>query len=453
MNNRLFLVFSFIFLIGSAFAQLEVIDKVIANVGTEIVLLSDVEEQYALAAAQQGGLPEDARCTILDQLLAQKLLVNQAKLDSIPLLDAEVDIQLDARIDQILAYMGGDVKQFEEYYGQSIGEVKEAFREDLRNQILSEKMRSKIIEDISSTPSEVKDFFDRIPIDSLPYFNSEVEIGEIVYKPKVNEKQKQIAIEKLEKIRQRIIDGGEDFAELAKTYSDDFGSARIGGDLGWTKRGKFVPEFEAAAYKLDEDEISPIVESKFGFHLIQLLKRRGNSIKTRHILIKPEITDADMELAKAKLDSIRTLLVTSKINFSLAVKNFSDENVQSYNNDGRMVNPRTSNTFWEIADLDPDVYFTIDTMKVGTYSAPFSFTDASGESFFRIVNLQTRTAPHKASLETDYSKIQAATIQEKKSKFVNDWVADKVNSTYIRIDRAYDHCTILSKWRDQAIRP
>jgi len=453
MKKQLFFVFSFILLIANAFGQREVIDKVIANVGTEIVLLSDVEEQYALAAAQQGGLPENARCTILDQLLAQKLLVNQAKLDSIPLLDEEVDVQLDARIDQILAYMGGDVKQFEEYYGQSIGEVKEAFREDLRNQILSEKMRSKIITDISATPAEVKDFFDRIPVDSLPYFNSEVEIGEIVYKPKVNAEQKQIARDKLEKIRQRIVEGGEDFAELAKTYSDDFGSARIGGDLGWTKRGKFVPEFEAAAYKLDEDEISPIVESKFGFHLIQLLKRRGNSIKTRHILIKPEITDADMELAKARMDSIRTILVTGKMSFSLAVKNYSDENVQSYNNDGRMVNARTGNTFWEIADLDPDVYFTIDTMKVGTYSAPFTFTDPSGATFYRIVNLQTRTAPHKASLEQDYSKIKTATIQEKKNKFVSDWVEDKVNSTFIRIDGTYDHCTILSKWRDDAIRP
>ncbi len=448
-------LFSVLFALLSChlFAQREIIDKVVANVGGEILLLSEVEEQYALMSAQQGSLPPEARCAIVDQLLAQKLLVNQAKLDSVEVSEEEVESQLDARIEQILAYMNGDVRQFEEYYGQTIGEVKEAFREDLRNQLLAERMRNQIMAEITVTPAEVKRFFNRIPKDSLPYFNSEVEIGEIVAKPQVNPEERRKAIEKLEELRRQILEEGADFAELASKYSDDFASARIGGDLGWTKRGKFVPEFEAAAYRLDEGEISEVVETQFGFHIIQLLERRGNTIHTRHILVKPEITDADLEKTRQFLDSVRTLILLDSITFSEAVKKFGYKEVQSYNNDGRMVNPATGNTFFEIADLEPDIFFTIDTMEVGEISKPFSFTTPSGETYFRIVQLQSRTDPHVANLEQDYSKIQRAAIEEKKSRYLNDWIAETVRNTYIRIDPLFAHCPSLAKWQPDTIRP
>ncbi|RMF31311.1 MAG: peptidylprolyl isomerase [Bacteroidetes bacterium] len=443
----------FLLLSGTLCAQQEIIDKVVANVGGEILLLSEVEEQFALMSAQQGALPPEARCAIVDQLLAQKLLVNQAKLDSVEVSDEEVESQLNARIEQILAYMNGDVRQFEEYYGQTIGEVKEAFREDLRNQLLAERMRNQIMAEITVTPAEVKRFFQRIPKDSLPYFNSEVEIGEIVAKPQVNPEERRKAIEKLEELRRQILEEGADFAELASKFSDDFASARIGGDLGWTKRGKFVPEFEAAAYRLDEGEISEVVETQFGFHIIQLLERRGNTIHTRHILIKPEITDADLEKTRQYLDSVRTLILQDSITFSEAVKKFGYEEVQSYNNDGRMVNPATGNTFFEIADLEPDIFFTIDTMEVGEISQPFPFTTPGGETYFRIVQLQSRTDPHVANLEQDYSKIQRAAIEEKKSRYLNDWIAETVRNTYIRIDPMFASCPNLAKWQPDSIRP
>ncbi|MCB9283229.1 MAG: peptidylprolyl isomerase [Lewinellaceae bacterium] len=432
--------------IQSGFSQKTTIDKVVATVGSELVLLSEVEEQKALLDAQKGGLPPDASCLILDNILAQKLLVNQAKLDSIVVLDAEVETQLDARIEQILAYMNNDYQQFEDYYGQSVNEVKDQFREDLRNQLLAERMRSQVISDISVTPAEVKAFFNRIPADSLPYFNSEVEVSEIVYRPKVNDEEREKAIKKLEDLRNRIIVNGEDFAELATKYSDDFASGRIGGDLGWTKRGKFVPEFEAAAYNLDVDEISEIVESEFGFHIIQLLGRRGNTIHTRHILVRPEITQADLQLAKEKLDSVRALIVSDSISFSKALKDFGYKDVQSFNNDGRMINPRTGNNFFEIADLEPDVYFAIDTMKVGGISAPFSYRDPSGETLFRIVKLVSRTNPHRANLKEDYAKIQEAAIEEKKSVFLSEWIQEKVHSTYIYVDPAFADCPAMGKW-------
>lgn len=439
--------------VGMVYAQSEIIDKVVATVGGETVLLSEIEEQHSLMEAQNGVVPSDARCGILDNILVGKLLLNQAKLDSIEVSDEEVEEQLNARIDRILGFMNNDVTQFEEYYGETIDAVKDQFREDLRNQLLVERMRGKVMEGVTVTPSEVKKFFQEIPKDSLPYFNSEVEIGEIVYVPPVNAEEKKKATEKLEAIRKRIVDDGESFEDLARKYSDD-GSARGGGDLGWTRRGKFVPEFEAAAYKLDQNEISPVVESEFGFHIIQMLERRGNSIHVRHILIKPAITDEDLELARLHLDSVRQLILKDSISFSKAVKQYSNKDEQSYSNDGRMVNPASGNTFFEIGDLDPDVYFAVDTLKIGGVSAPFAFVNQSnGETNFRLVQLQSRTTPHKANLKQDYAKIQDAAIQAKQSEIVNKWVKDRINSTFVAIDAAYNGCPGVEQWKKKTDRP
>ncbi len=445
MNKILAIIFVIFLFVSDSFSQKEIIDKVVANVGSEVVLLSDVEDQYAMMEAQQGTLPEGFRCNIMDNILIQKLLVNQAKLDSIEVSDDEVEAQLKARIDQILAYMNNDVSQFEAYYGQSIAAVKERFRTDLRNQLLADRMKQKIMGTIPITPIEVKEFFDRIPKDSLPYFSAEVEIAELVMKPKVNDIEKQKAIDKLNDILTKI-KAGEDFAELANKYSDDPGSGHMGGDLGWTKRGSFVPEFEAAAYRLEVGEISPIIETEFGFHIIQLIERRGNSIHTRHILIKPEITDDDLALTAAKLDSIRTLLLADSMSFTLAVKKFGEKSVQSYNNNGRVVNPKTGNTFFEIGDLEPDIYFAIDTLDVGGITAPYTFTDRTGTVFYRILKLESQTDPHTANLKQDYSKIKKAAIEEKKNLFTTNWIQDMINSTFFRIDPQFSDCSILDKW-------
>ncbi|MEO1408558.1 MAG: peptidylprolyl isomerase [Bacteroidota bacterium] len=425
----------------------EVIDKIVGTVGGELILLSDVEEQFSLLQQQQGGGIEDEyRCIILENLLAQKLLLNQAKLDSIEVSEEEVEQQLNARIENILGYMNGNMAQFEAYYGRSINEVKEDFREDLRDQLLVQRMRSDVIASATVTPSEVKAFFARIPTDSLPYFNSEVEIGEIVYAPQVNAGEKAKARKKLTDLRKRIVEEEADFGDLAKIFSDDPGSARIGGDLGMQRRGTFVPEFEAAAYQLSKGEISEVIETEFGFHILELIERRGNNIHVRHILIKPEITSSDRELARAHLDSIRMLVNNDSLNFSLAVKRFSDEDQQSYNNDGLMMNPKTGNTFYEIGDLDPEIYFTIDTMTIGDVSAPIEFQLPSGGRSYRLILLKSRTDPHKASLASDYSKIKQATLEEKKNNFINEWVMDKMKNTFIQFDEIYRACPNMQAW-------
>lgn len=433
-----------------------ILDKVVAQVGNEVILWSDIEEFYAYQKSANPKLPADVKCNILDNLMLKSLLAHEAKQDStVVLTDEEVELQLSRRIDEILGMMNGDVTFFQEYYGKSVNEVKTDMREDMRNQILTERMQGKILQDIKITPAEVKLFFDKIPFDSLPYFNSEVEISEIVMQPKVNDEQRKMAIEKLQGLKARI-EAGEDFAVLAKSFSDDPGSARLGGDLGWQKRGSFVQEFEEAAYRLDVNELSQVVESPFGFHLIQMLERRGNTFHTRHILIKAVITEADENLVKMKLDSIRTLILDGTLPFDLAVRAYSSKNAQSQTNNGRISNPKTGNTFFEIADLDPDVYFAVDSLKPSGITPPILFQDERGEKLYKILRLDTRTPPHKANLQQDFSKIKMAAIEQKKAGYLNDWITERAQSNYVFIDAQFAACELLSKWRNNesaALKP
>lgn len=421
------------------------IDKVVSYVGSELVLLSEVEEQFALFQERNPGILEDQKCGILENIMVQKLLVNQAKLDSVTVLDEEVEVQLNARVDRILGMMNNDMTQFESFYGKSIAQVKEQFREDLKSKILAERMQAIATESMAVTPAQVREFFESVPADSLPYFGAEVEIAEITLRPQVNRVERAKAIEKLSKLKKRI-KNGEDFGELASKFSDDPGSARAGGQLGWMKRGTLVPEYEAAAYNLDKDEMSEIVESEFGLHLIQLIARRGNSINTRHILIKPAITAEDKELTVQKLDSIKAVIIKDSIPFSKAVQMFSDEKAFSYNNGGRLTNPNTGNTFFEIGDLDPDIFFAIDTLEVGELSGPIAYADPRGEEMYRIIQVQSYSDPHRANLQNDYYKIQQAATEQRKNQAFYEWVTDKIGKTYVRVESPFLSCPNMQDW-------
>lgn len=426
--------------------QSQIIDKVVATVGDEIILLSDVEEQYNYDKERLALSSEESKCGILEGLMVQKLLVNQAKLDSVIVEDDQVEQQLDQRIDYILSLMNNDISQFEEYYEKTVAQVRNEMREDLRNQLTAQTMQEKVIENTTITPSEVAAYYKRIPEDSLPYFSSEVEIGEVVVYPKVSPEEREKAIDRLESLRKRVL-AGENFAELARKFSDDPGSARLGGDLGLQKRGTFVPEFEAAAYNLTEGELSDIVETPFGFHLIELIKRRGNLIHTRHILIKAAINQEDLDAARNKLDSIRTVFLTDSMSFEELVKTYSDEDEQSYNNGGRVVNPLTGNTFFETADLDADIFFAIDTLQVGDVTKPLEFKKPTGEIGYRIVLLMSRTDPHQANLQQDYTKVKKAAIEERKVEYFDRWLQEKMSTTFVDVDPVWlSKCDNLKKW-------
>lgn len=448
-RNILFYFFLLFFSSHLIAQEAFILDKVVAQVGSEVILWSDVEEYYAYQKANYGKMPENARCGIIDNLMLKALLVSEAKLDTMIIVsEPEVEDNLNRRVEEILFMMNGDVTFFQEYYGKTVNEVKNDMREDLRDQLLSERMQSSIMRDIKITPAEVKTFFEKIPRDSLPYFQSEVEISEIIIHPEINDEERAKAMAKLEKLRDRYREG-EDFGLLAKNNSDDPGSARQNGDLGWQKRGAFVQEFEEAAYRLEPNEISPIVESAFGFHLIQLLERRGNSFKTRHILIKPEITDQDIELARQKGMDIRKEIMEENISFQGAVKQYSDDKAQSYTNAGRVVNPKTSNTFFEIADLDYDIFFAVDSMDVGEVSAPVEVVDDDGTVHFKLIKLNSRSTPHKADLSLDFSKIKLAAIEEKKANYLDIWLNERTEATYVEIDDSFSDCENLKKWYKQ----
>jgi peptidyl-prolyl cis-trans isomerase SurA len=420
------------------------IDRVVATVGGEIILLSEVQEQYSYAKQQNPNLPADFLCVSVQNLVVQKLLVNQAKLDSVEVKDEEVETQLNARIDRLMLYFNQDPKAIEEFYGQTVDQIKEQTRNDMRSQILAERMQGKITEKATITPAEVKEFFKNIPKDSLPYFNAEVEIREIVYKPLVNAAERTKASTRAEDLRKKI-EAGEDFAALAKKFSDDPGSGPQGGDLGFQKRGTFVPEFEAMAYKLEANQLSPVIETGFGFHIIQLLERRGNLIHCRHILIKPEFSDKDLEDTKVKLDSIRQQITDGMITFSLALKKYGDKNQQSFSNDGRVANPRTGNTFFEITDLETNVFFAIDGKKEGDVSEAFQFTAPDGTILFRLVQLVSRSKPHQADLKQDYGKIQLAALEQKKAAYTEKWVLEKLRNTYLSIGDMFTGCANLQE--------
>ena len=426
-----------------------IVDKIIANIGSEYILYSEVQELYEYAKQQQPDYDEGLQCQIIEQLLSSKLLLNQARLDSIEVSPIEVEGEIDRRMEYILSQMNGSEEFFVEYYGKSPLEYREELRGSLQEQLTIQKIQGQLINDVQITPSEVIDFFNSIPKDSIPFLNAEVELAEIVYKPKVNDDERQKALDKVNGLLQRIRDG-EDFAEIASVFSDDPGSAKLGGDLDWQKRGTFVPEFEAEAFNLAKDEISEIVETPFGFHIIQLLDRRGNTIHTRHILINPEITEADLVKAKNDLNDIRTAITSDSLDFGIAVKIHSDENQFSFNNAGRLRNPKTGDTFFETSELPHQIYFAIESLDEGEISEPIEFTERD-ETIYKLILVQSKTKPHQASITEDYNRIQMFAKESKKNDYFNTWMEEKLENTFIRINKDFRGCSNLAKYESAEI--
>jgi peptidyl-prolyl cis-trans isomerase SurA len=418
----------------------QLVDKVIAKVGSEYILLSEIEEEFAYAKSKDPGVSDDIKCVILDNMIAQKLVIYHAKIDSVEITDAEVETQLDYRFESVLRQMNGDEAFFEEYYGASVAEMKERYRDDQKHKILAEKMQHKLISEIEITPKEVEKFFKNVPSDSLPYFKSEMEISEIVSLPLVNDIERQKALDKIKILREKVVNGTETFADIATKNSQDPGSAARGGDLGFAKRGVYVPEFEATVFSLAKDEISDIIETEFGYHFIQLIERRGNSVRARHILIKPEITQSDLDKTKVLLDSVRQLITIDSLSFENAVKKYSVKSVPSYANGGRVKNQNSNNTFFAADDLDPDTYFAIYDLKPGAISKPMLITMPDGKKAYRLIQLNSTSKPHKANLKEDFDKISNFAKESKKNEYFLNWLKTKRTETYIYTDPLFSYC-------------
>ncbi len=445
MYNKLILLLFILSLLSlNSIAQEDriLVDRIVAIVGDKIILHSDIELQYQQLLLE-GELPEEFRCVILDQALAQKMLHQQAVIDSVMVGEDDIEGELNRRIRYFVSMIGSEEK-LEEYYGKSIIQIKDEFRKDIEEQLLSQKMRAKILENVKVTPAEVKAFYNSIPTDSLPFFNEEFEVGEIVIIPEINQEVKEYARESLEGIRERVING-EDFCTLARLYSEDPGSAENCGSLGFIKRGEMVPEFEAAAFRLANEEISQVIESKFGFHIIQMLEKKGEKINVRHILLRPRVTSYDLMNAKAKADSIRTLIVEGGMKFSEAAFKFSEDE-DSKNQGGMMTNQQTGTTFFETDQLDKSVYFAIENINPGDISTPQPFQTLDGTQAYRILLLKSVTEAHVANLKEDYSRIKSAATQQKEEREFDNWLREKSSETYVFIDDSYHRCPLMKNW-------
>ncbi len=429
---------------GNLLAQSDtfLVDKIVGIVGDKVVLLSDVELQFQQMKLEQ-DIPDDFKCELLNQMLSNKMYLEQALLDSLAVSEDEIESELDRRIRYFVGMIGSEQK-LEAYYEKSIIEIKNEFREDIREQLLSQKMQGDIIGKTKVTPAEVKTFFNAIPKDSLPYFNAEVEVGQIVVFPEISEVQRNLALDKINGLLERL-NNGEDFCTLALIYSEDPSNADQCGDLGIVGRGEFVTEFEAAAFRLDDGEVSEVVETKYGFHLIQMVERKGNRIHVRHILVKPKVTTSDLDGAKNTLDSIRRLIVSDSVAFNTAVARYSEDE-ETKHQGGMLVNPQTGNTYFEINQLDKTVYFAIEGLQLGEISQPLLYETYTGEKAYRIVFLKTETEPHVANLQDDYYRIKAAALSQKEDEVLRTWLTEKIKDSYIWIDKGYNTCPSMSKW-------
>jgi peptidyl-prolyl cis-trans isomerase SurA len=418
-----------------------VLDRIIVKVDNYFILKSEVESQYQqYLTSGQANTPN--RCQILEGLVVNKLMLAKAEIDSVIVDDKRIDAELTSRMEQMEGQYGS-AKNIVEAYGKSIATLKEDLRSSLKEQLTGRKMQDKITDDVKITPKEVAAFFNEIPRDSLPYLPAEVEISHIIRIAKPNKNQKEELYAKLLDFRRRV-EKGESFEDLAKVHSEDLGSGKRGGDLGFAKRGAMVAPFEAAALRLKPNQLSDVVESEFGFHLIQLLEIRGQEYHARHILLRPDYQKLDLTEPTKFLDSIRVLVQRDSTTFEKAAKEFSeDKNTQ----DAGGVLMDASNGGNRLAydgTMDPALFFALDSMKVGTISAPIPFRTDDGRSAVRVLFFKAKHPPHFANLKDDYQKLAQITLSRKKNNAIEKWFMKAKDDVFIFIDDEYKDCRILS---------
>jgi peptidyl-prolyl cis-trans isomerase SurA len=433
-----------IFLIpGILIAQPQSIDKIVAIVGDKAILLSEIESQAMQMEQQETSKDSNLRCNILEDIIIQKLLLNQAEKDSVVVSDAQVDGELSKKIRYFVGQIGS-VEKLEAYLGKSIVQIKDDFRDRIRDQLVVQQMQGKIAGDVKVSPAEVRAYFESIPNDSIPFIESEIQVAQILKKPPVNQAERERVRKELQDIRQKIIDG-RSFASMAAFYSEDVVSAAKGGELGFVGRGDLVPEFEAAAFALKGKDISDIIETMYGFHIIQLIERRGETINVRHILISPKASANDLEFARIKLDSISEVIRLGRMSFEDAALKFSDD-ADTKNNGGLLINPGSGSTWFEVSQMDQSLFFVVDKMKIGELSDPVPVRIGEKKESYRIVSLKARTEPHRANLKQDYQRILLAAENEKKEKLVKDWIERKRQSFFIKIDPEFSDCPFKNSW-------
>ncbi len=425
-------------------------DKIIAIIGDKIILESDIRNRIDDMKRSGVDVPANAQCLMLETMLATKALAQQAEKDSLSVSDEDIEASLDLKVRQF-AQQFGSVEALEQVAGKTIFQLKEDSRESIREQKLAEEMQKDIMKDVKITPTEVKAYYDKIAKDSLNVYEAQVEVGQIVITPKAQRDIVQLAKDDLTEYRQAVIKGEKKFEILASTYSDDPGTKKDGGLFPFKISEKNVDEsFKGASLKLKNvGDVSPIVKSSFGYHIIQLVSRKGDDITVRHLLRIPQITDEQYDEAIQKLDTIRSKLIAGTSNFTNAVSRYSDDDYSKYT--GGMLVGEDGSTFITIDRFpDKDLVLMLKELKLGQYSAPATFIDQRGKKATRIVYLKTQLPPHSENLKDDYSKIAARALEDKKNETMEKWVNKKLPTYYLQIDSDYNSCETLQRWVAQS---
>ena len=444
--KQVFTLFVSICLVAAAYAQPKkvVVDKIAAVVGDKIILQSDIKNSIADIARGGQTVPANAECLILEQALVSKVLMLQAQKDSLPVSEEEVEAELDQRIRYFIQQYGTqDV--LEQVAQKTVYQIKDDARESVRENKLAQAMQQKIVSNVRITPTEVKAFYDKIPKDSLPYFESEVEIGQIIMYPKANRDLELYVIDELNNYKRQITSGVATFDQLAKRYSEDPGSKDRGGMFQVNRNDKGVdPTFLVASFRLKDGEISPVIKSKFGYHIIQMVQRSGDDAVVRHILRIPPITDAETNSVINKLDTVRAQLITNSISFTDAAAKYTEDENAAFT--GPYIVGRGGSTFLTIDQLDREVVAQLDKMNPGEYSQPLVFEDDRGRKAVRLLYFKSRSQPHRLNLTDDYNKISDMAIEEKKMFTLEKWLNTSIPTYYIMLDEEHQQCEQLTRW-------
>jgi peptidyl-prolyl cis-trans isomerase SurA len=417
-------------------------DKIVGILGDKIVLKSDIANYIDDIKRKGGEVPPDAECILLERMMMDKALVLQAEKDSLPVSDEEIEAELDQRIRYFIMEYGGK-EAVEQIAGRTVYQIKEDSRQSVREKRLADAMRANIVDNVKITPFEVKIFFDKIPKDSLRFYETELVIGQVVIYPKAGRELEKYAIDELNDYRKQI-EAGKSFDNLVRLYSEDPGKAQNGGRYEMNKADKqWDPDFKNAAFRLKEGQVSMVVKSKFGYHIIQQISRNGDDIVVKHILRVPQITDTEINEAKTKLDSVRSKLIAGTIKFGEAVDKYSeDENAKMT---AGLVMGQTGSTTVTIDELDKDIVRDLSSMKVGEFSNPLEFTNERGIKAVRIIVIQSKTEPHRENLRDDYNKIAQRALEEKKMRAVEKWFKQKLPTYYVMIDPEYGNCAAIKE--------
>lgn len=422
-----------------AFAQDNVIDEVVWIVGDEAILKSDVEEERLNAQYNGTKFDGDPYCVIPEQIAIQKLYLHQAAIDSVEVTDSEVLQRVEWQINNIIRQIGSKEKM-EEYFNKTYTQIRETMRESTRDGLVVQKMQQKLVGDIKITPAEVRRYFDKLPKDSVPYVPTQVEVQIITQEPKIPISEIEDVKKRLREYTNRITSGDTPFSSLAILYSEDPGSARRGGELGFMGKGELLPEFATVAFNLqDPKKVSKIVETEYGFHIIQLIEKRGDRINCRHILLKPKVSDKDLEASIHRLDSISNDIRKAKFTFEQAASVISQDK-DSRNNKGIMPNSNSGTSKFEMDQLPQEVAKAVDKLNVGEISKAFTMVNSKGKQVCAVVKLRLRVDGHKATMSDDYQSLKDIVIGKLRVEKLDQWIREKQKKTYVRINENWRKC-------------